>query len=470
MQNPTDQTEATIPTETTVNRAGKLCRKVAKRTRPFELAAEELDLVPSSVPHAEQKPPASKKPRLEEPCFSASTDEVATEISTHGTVASLTAPTDVSVGLPHPPTADGNANASIWATRRRWTSEEDAKLTSAVANTSKTKRSGEYKISWAAVAALVPSRTNVQCWHRWNKVLDPSIDQTPTGRTGAWTADEDIKLKAAVLTHGGKNWAAIAALVPGRTRAQCSTRWKYVLVSNIDPANGRKGKWTEDENIKLKDAVQTYGGKDWAAIAALVPGRTKIQCQNTWKDVLDPSIDRASGSKGKWTADEDKKLRDAVQTHGGKNWVAISALVHSRTKNQCLARWHIGLKPNINPTTARAGKWAADEDSKLEKAVQTHGSKNWAVIAPLVPGRTKTQCCSRWHDGLKPKIDPTTARVGKWTAVEDSSLKDAVQEHGGKDWDAINALVPGRTKTQCNNRWHQTLKPKIDRASGPTGT
>jgi hypothetical protein len=41
----------------------------------------------------------------------------------------------------------------------------------------------------------------------------------------------------------------------------------------LDPSivltNGRTGKWAEDEDINLKDAVQTTDGKNWAAIAAL---------------------------------------------------------------------------------------------------------------------------------------------------------------------------------------------------------
>jgi hypothetical protein len=45
--------------------------------------------------------------------------------------------------------------------------------------------------------------------------------------TGKWGEDEDIKLEAAVRMHeGGKNWVAIAALVPGRTQIQCSARCK----------------------------------------------------------------------------------------------------------------------------------------------------------------------------------------------------------------------------------------------------
>jgi hypothetical protein len=111
--------------------------------------------------------------------------------------------------------------------------------------------------------------------------LDPNIDGA-SGRKGIWTADEVIKLKYAVQTHGGKNWGAIAALVPGRTRRQCWDRWQFVLDSNIEGARGRAGKWTADEVSKLKGAVQTHGGKNWGAIAALVPGRTRSQCTARW--------------------------------------------------------------------------------------------------------------------------------------------------------------------------------------------
>jgi myb proto-oncogene protein len=154
----------------------------------------------------------------------------------------------------------------------------------------------------------------------------------------------------------------------------------------------------------LKDAVQTHGSKDWAAIAALISGRTKHQCCRRWHDGLDASIDRANGRTGKWAEGEDSKLKNAVQTHGGKNWAAIAALVSGRTKQQCCTRWHDFLNPSIDGTNGRTGKWTADEDSKLKEAVLTYGGKNWATIAALVPGRTHLQCRTRWHDVLKRNI------------------------------------------------------------------
>jgi hypothetical protein len=50
---------------------------------------------------------------------------------------------------------------------------------------------------------------------------------------------------------------------------------------------------------------------------------------------LDPSIALMASCAGKWTEDEDLKLKHSVQTHGGKNWVAIAALVPGRKQKQC---------------------------------------------------------------------------------------------------------------------------------------
>jgi hypothetical protein len=46
--------------------------------------------------------------------------------------------------------------------------------------------------------------------------------------------------------------------------------------------------WTQDEDDKLKDVVQMHDGEDgqdWAAIAWLVPGRTKRQCMSRWLEI-----------------------------------------------------------------------------------------------------------------------------------------------------------------------------------------
>jgi hypothetical protein len=128
---PTGQAEASIPTEnvrddSNMNRTVAVRRKVAKRTLPFDLRAGEL------LVSQDEDNPARKKPRLEEPL-----------------------PTPVTDTQP-------NSGASTRATGR-WTLEEDAKLTEAITSTFKMKWRKEYKTDFDAVAALVPSRTRLQC-------------------------------------------------------------------------------------------------------------------------------------------------------------------------------------------------------------------------------------------------------------------------------------------------------------------
>jgi hypothetical protein len=347
MQNPTGQAEAEASNNgPNLNRTVTVRRKAAKRTHPFDLAAEELHLVPSSSlssPQAEDIQPARKKPRLEEPL----------PTTTHESVRKTASP-DVSAGLPPPvadcadnddtntnadPVTDTQPNAgATTVTRRRWTLEEDAKLSSAVTNTSKKKYGMESNTNWVAVAALVPGRTKRQCRGRWRDALLSNIDPA-TARTGKWSEDEDIRLKDAVQTYGGKNWPAIAALIPGQSEGQCHKRWYRGLDPSIDRANERTGKWSEDEVSKLKNAVEMHGGKNWDAIAALIPGRTTTQCSCRWNNVLIFNIDRSSERTGKWSEDEVITLKNAVEMHGGKNWLAIAALVPDRTKKQCYDRW-----------------------------------------------------------------------------------------------------------------------------------
>jgi hypothetical protein len=324
-----------------------------------------------------------------------------------------------------------------------WTTEDDNKLKDAV------EKHGDK--NWDAITVLLPGRTKVQCWSRWHVAVDPRIDRTAP-RTGPWTKDEDDKLKKAAEKYGGKNWDAVAALVPSRTRSQCTGRWHDTLDPSIRKTE-RTGKWTADEDKTLKDAVKQYNGKNWDAIASLVPGRTKKQCTNRWCNALGHLV--ATGRTDTWTTDDDNKLQDAVEKHGDKNWDAIAALLPSRTKIQCRTRWHDSVTP-------RTGRWTADEDNKLKKAVEKYGDQDWGAVATLVPSRTRRQCRDRWCNSLDPSVAMAMVRTGKWTADEDSKLKDAVQKHGGKNWSAISELVPDRSSSQCWGRWHSALDPSID--------
>jgi hypothetical protein len=523
MEGPNEEAEAFIPMENVrdgpnLNRTFTVRRKAAKRTEPWY---NYLASPPPPSPQDEAIP-ARKKPRLdpiisstaalnndfidlcsdsddEKPKAkegSSSIDAIGdtytlssligkkrTPIATAAVeAAAKTALPCVAMALPPPPpvdvdgdahtdsVADTQSNPRATGAVTSWTPEEDAELTSACK-----QQLGEVRPDWAAVAALVSGRTTIQCCNRWHYYLNQSIDGV-TRRTCAWTEDEDGKLTDAVQLHGGKDdkdWGVIATLVPGRTKDQCCIRWHYYLSHSIDGVTGRTRRWTEDEYGKLKDAVQLYGSKDWGVIATLISGRTDIQCRDRWRNFLKPNIDRRTRRTGAWTEDEDGKLKAAAQLHGSEDWGVISTLIPGRTDTQCRKRWDRWLNSfnssSIDRVIGRTGAWTEDEYGKLKDAVQLHGSKDWGVIATVVPGRTKDQCRAGWRKFLKTSINLVTRRTGAWTEDEDRKLKDAVLRHGGTDWGVITTLVPGRSSGQCLYRWRSFLnKHSSDRVTrGP---
>jgi hypothetical protein len=264
-----DDDEASTSTENVreepnLNSTFALRRKVAKRTLPWDLAVNDLELV---SPQQAEEIRATMRPRLEEPS-SASMDEAATKISSPDTAVSLPDP------APDDDDDDDHADANpVKDTQEKeyWTPEEDAKLYSAVTNTSKKKMKNgkENRTDWAAVAALVPNRRKSQCLSRWRYHIAPIIDRAKRRTGSKWSKDEDAKLKDAVQTYGGKNWAAIAALVPSRKKQQCQSRWYQVLNPSIVK---RTGKRVEDKDTKLKDAVP-IGDQGLSARADLPHGK-----------------------------------------------------------------------------------------------------------------------------------------------------------------------------------------------------
>jgi myb proto-oncogene protein len=116
---------------------------------------------------------------------------------------------------------------------------------------------------------------------------------------GKWTPEEDEKLTEAV-TQLGKDWAKVTALVPGRTRGLCRSRWVHYFDPTTNQTSARSGKWTPEarsgkwtpeEDAKLTEAV-TELGNDWTAVAAMVPGRVNTQCRSRWALHLYPTIDQ----------------------------------------------------------------------------------------------------------------------------------------------------------------------------------
>ncbi|KAG5185686.1 Homeodomain-like protein, partial [Tribonema minus] len=144
----------------------------------------------------------------------------------------------------------------------------------------------------------------------------------------------------------------------------------------------------------------------------------------------------------RWTAEEDERLRKAVQRHGEWHWKLIAADVGSRDHVQCLQRWKKVLRPGL-----RKGEWTAAEDARLARTVAACTPLNWSAVCKSLTGRTSRQCRERWKHHLDPDLKRT-----EYTPDEDAAILASHHQHGNR-WRQIALSVPGRTENSIKARF-----------------
>ncbi|XP_055330184.1 uncharacterized protein LOC129582644 isoform X2 [Paramacrobiotus metropolitanus] len=142
--------------------------------------------------------------------------------------------------------------------------------------------------------------------------------------------------------------------------------------------------------------------------------------------------------------------------------------------------------PAKNPGASRSGKkagrggvmcivkgnWSAEEDRRLAQLVEQYLndaanattrqerrglSTRWSEIAKELPGRVGKQCRERWHNHLRPDINK-----GRWSFSEEIIIF-VCWKHWGSQWARIARLLKSRSDNRVKNHWNCHMKRRLQR-------
>ena len=290
-------------------------------------------------------------------------------------------------------------------------------------------------VDWGEVRKLfLPSRDPDDCRLRWTNCRDPRLDQ------GAFTEEEDDRLREMAEEFGGRDWEKIAERLSTandggegdgaerparglRSATQCAGRFQAHL--NLDLI---RSAWTPEEDAVLRDFVEHHGTGRWADAARLLPGHTSQQAMHRWLKLL-----TSGRRKGAWLEEEDEALRFAVATYArvgkGANgeaaarpalpWSKIAAHVATRTDVQCRERWTNVLDPALTDA-----EWTSKDDAELAAAVRAHEERGerpgetvvaWSRVARLLGRGLTDKMCRKSVEGIGARDEDVGETRGEGT-------------------------------------------------------
>ncbi|KAL2528142.1 myb domain protein 20 [Forsythia ovata] len=292
-------------------------------------------------------------------------------------------------------------------------------------------------------------------------------------KKGAWTAEEDNKLKNFILTNGHCCWRALPKLA-GLLRCgkSCRLRWTNYLRPDL-----KRGFLSEDEEKIVIDLHAKLGNR-WSKIASHLPGRTDNEIKNHWnthikKKLRNMGIDPLVHNPLPPTTTTPPPLQEQTQNPvAGQELLSDSVDQNKETETSMQSTITEGKDEDKNMASSslmemrsqecfekvgsKNGSWTAEEDKKLSNFILKNGQCCWKSV-PKLSGlsRCSKSCRLRWKNYLRPDL-----KRGLLSEDEEKIVIDLHAKLGNR-WSKIASHLPGRTDNKIKNHWNTHIKKKL---------